>query len=249
MVPRRRTILVVFLILAVGLVAPVAGQSSIVDVKTETTYEGIDGNSQAILVEASFSTSERISGLQIQFRETDNAFIDYEDSFNLTTSTNVNAERESRDTFTVEELRPGDTVTVSFRAYPRTLNDEQLRVARIALSAENPRTLDQSSTVTADMSDSPVFAYQDAQQQIEQWEWIRTAGMGGVGLAVLLGLVGIGGSLFMWRKKLPDAKEELKQEFVDDLNSIKGEVSDPLVEEEIENVKDEYDDSGPDIGV
>lgn len=249
MVRLRRTILVVFLILAVGLVAPVAGQSGIVDIQTETTYDGLNGNSQAILVEASFSTSERISGLQIQFRETNNAFIDYEDSFNLTTSTNVNAERESQDTFTVEELKPGDTVTVSFRAYPRTLDDEQLQVARIDLSAENPRTLDQSSTVTADMSDSPVFAYQEAQQQIEQWEWIRTAGMGGVGLAILLGLVGIGGSLFLWRKKLPDAKADLKQDFVDDLDSIKGEVSDPLVEEEIENVKDEYDDSGPDIGV
>lgn len=244
MLCRRRRILVVFLILAVGLVAPVAGQTGIVDTQTDTTYEGLDGNSQAILVEASFSTSQRISGLQIQFRETNNAFIDYDNSFNLTTSTNVNAERESQDTFMVEELKPGDTVTVSFRAYPRTLADEQLQVAQVDLSAENPRTLEQSATVTADMSSSPVFAYQEAQQQLEQWQWIRTAGMAGVGLVLVLGLLGIGSSLYMWQRTLPQAEEELKDDFVGELNSIQGEVSDPLVEDEIEETKDKYDDDG-----
>lgn len=249
MVRLRRTILIVFLILAVGLVGSVAGQSGIVDIRTETTYEGVEGSSQAVLVEASFSTSERISGLELQFSETDNAFIDYEDSFNITTSTNVNAERTSQDTFTVEELTPGDTVTVSFRAYPRTLDQQELQVAQIDLSAENPRTLDESSTVAADMSSSPVFAYQDAQQQLEQWQWIRTAGMGVVGLAIVLGLLGIGGSIYMWRVKLPDVEDELESDFVDHLESIKGEVSDPIVESEIEDVKDEYDDSTGGIDV
>lgn len=250
MVRLRRTILAVFLILAVGLVAPVAGQSGIVDVQTETSYEGVEGDSQAIQVEASFTTSERISGLQIQFWETENAFIDFENSFNITTSTNVNAERENRRTFRVDELRPGDTVTISFTAYPRTLDEAQLRVARIALSAENPQTLEQSAGVTADLSSSPVLAYQDAREQIEQWQWIQTAGMGAVGLAIVLGLLGIGGTVYMWRVKLPDAEAELESEFVDHLNSIQDDVSDPIVEEDIDDIKDEYEeDGGGDITV
>jgi len=219
----------------------VAAQSGPVSTDVSTTYNGTEDGSQAIDVEATFSASSQVSGLEIQFRETENSFIDYQDSFNITTSSNVEADRTNQRTFVIQELPAGETVTISFTAYPRTLGQDELRLAVIGMTAENPRTFEESTFVTADTSSSPFLAYQDAQEQLDQFELLRTVGIGGVVGAALVGLLGLVAAGYTWQRKLPNEIDEKEGEIVNDLESLLDNVEDPILADRIEDIKNNYE--------
>ncbi|MFD1600858.1 hypothetical protein [Halobellus rarus] len=240
----RLLTIILVVVLAAGLVAPVTAQSGPVSTDISTSYDGVEDGSQGVSVEATFSASSDVTGLEIQFRETGNSFIDYRESFNITTSSNVDAERTNQRTFRIEELPAGETVTISFTAYPRTLSQEELRVAVIGMTAENPRTFEDSTVVTADTSSSPLLAYQTAQDQLDQFELLRTVGIGGVIGAALIGLLGLVTAGYTWRMKLPSEIEEKEGEIVSDLDSLLDDVEDPILAEKIESVKDKYESGG-----
>lgn len=229
------------LVMCAGLVAPVAAQSGPVSTDISTSYNGTEDGSQGIDVEATVSASSQVSGLEIQFRETENSFIDYQDSFNITSSSNVETERTNRRTFVIEELPAGETVTISFTAYPRTLDKDELRLAVIGMTAENPRTFEDSTFVTADTSSSPFLAYQDAQEQLDQFELLRTVGIGGVIGAALIGLLGLVAAGYTWRMKLPNEIGEKEGEIVSDLESLLDDIEDPILADKIKDIRSNYE--------
>ncbi|SEG75567.1 hypothetical protein [Halobellus limi] len=240
----RLLTIILAVVLAAGMVAPVMAQSGPVSTDISTSYDGVADGRQAIDVEATFSASSDVTGLEIQFRETENSFIDYQDSFNITTSSNVESERTNRRTFLIEELPAGETVTISFTAYPRTLDQEELRAAVIGMTAENPRTFEDSAVVTADTSSSPLLAYQSAQDQLDQFELLRTVGIGGVVGAALIGLLGLVTAGYTWRMRLPSEIDEKEEEIASDLDNLLDDVQDPILADEIERIKNKYESEG-----
>lgn len=163
-----------------------ATQESPINVTFTTSYGGVDAETQAIEVTVDLSPRERtIQNISVGLRATSNTFLDT-DSFETTTSpsgvgADVNYEGDGE--YFIAELSPDESVVITFDVYPRTIKQQQLPVAVVAISGEN---LGQDTNrLSADMSDSSYFALQRAQSRIQQLQLIGLAGGAVVVIAIL----------------------------------------------------------------
>lgn len=181
-------------ILAVGslLLTAVAPAVAAASLDVTTSYDGAAGEDQSVDVELSLSPQgSAMTDVTIDISETNRAFVDY-DSFSTTVtpgSANVNVSYEGDGRFTVQELAPSETVTITFSAYPRTIQQESLPVSSVRVSyVQNGQDLTDRQQVTADLSDSPWFELQSARERVDQFRLLGYGGGAVIGLLVLGGV-------------------------------------------------------------
>lgn len=166
---------------------------------TSATYDGLEGDSQAISNELVLSPDDsRMTDVTVDVDETNAAFIAF-DSFQQTIepgSANINVTYLGDGRFSIDELDPNEEVTIRFKSYPRTLQTQDLATATVHVSyVQNGQDLSESNTITADMSSSPWFAYQDAKETPPTPTWIL--GLAAVGGIALVGGAGFGAYSFI----------------------------------------------------
>lgn len=164
---RKGVVLSVVVLLSVAAFPLLAAGE--VSLNLDTAYSGGDENAdQAVDVTVTLSPEgSKISDVRLQFQETQSAFIDYStftkkvepaDSDVTVQSTN------QQGVFHVNELNPGETITITFEAYPRNIKQTSLDVATVEMTyVQNGQELSASQTATADLSSSPWFKYKEAQ--------------------------------------------------------------------------------------
>lgn len=188
------------------LLAPVVPAAAAVTLDVNTTYGGVEADSQAIDATVSLAPEgNAIVDATITIRETTAGFVDQE-SFSTTVdpaSADAGATYEGAGRYTIEELEPGESITISFTAYPRTVKAESLDVAVVDIEyVQEGQDLTEQTTVTADLSNSSYFALQDAQDRVAQLEsalqqrqWLTYA----AGLVIALGVLAVLYRLFEGR--------------------------------------------------
>jgi len=193
---QKETIIsVIVLFTAAVLIAmPVAAA---VSVDTTADYRGGEsGQSQAVEMSYTLSPEENtISDVRIRIRSTDNSFVDY-GSFKRSVNpgdADIQINNVGQGVFEIEELKPGEEVTLTFEAYPKTIKREELAMSEVTVEyVQQGQSLENRTVITADMSNSPWFQLQEADPD---------GGGGSSGLGLLLGILvglilGAGGTYF-----------------------------------------------------
>lgn len=162
--PKRTGFVVLLSALTVALVASPAAAAVSLDVQTE--YGGTDADSQAVGATLTLSPSgSEITDAEVDIDETDRGFVDF-NSFEVTTTpgtAEVNVTYEGDGRFAVPDLQPNEEVVITFDAYPRTIKQQSLDVARVEVTyVQNGQNLQNAVDVTADLSDSSYFALQNS---------------------------------------------------------------------------------------
>lgn len=177
-------------------------ESDRIEIEATDNYTGGSENGdQAITMEVTFTAQEKTSGITIRFDNTQYSFIDYE-SFDVTVS-NVEFNRSAPGVYNVQQLDAGESITFTFDAYPRALDRNNLNVVSVELDASNPQTYSQSTTLSADMSNSPIIDTGDGGDN-------GFSMLGPAGLIVgILGLAVAGYTRFMGGENVDETLEEV----------------------------------------
>lgn len=226
-----------------GAAAVGGAQSNVAETNATTAYNGLEGGGQAVAVEFTLTAQTQITGLRIDVAPTQRSFVDYGSVQPAASGEGVSISSPSQGVYQVDQLEQGQSVTLTFDAYPRQLDQERLAVSVISLSAENPNTYEDSVTVRADLSSSPLLAYQEAQSELENTETLGTATIGGIVVAVLVGLVGLAVGGYYRFRAIPAAKDAKDEAFVEDLADLKGRVPSNQAVQEIDDLQSEYDEA------
>lgn len=193
--------LLIVSVVSVGISGVTMAQSDSANIiETSTTYP-VSDDSQAIGVTLSVSPpNEQVSNVSLDIRNGQQAYVDF-DSFSVTlepsgaTEIDESLRLERGDmvkTYFIESLEPEETVTIEFRAYPRTLessgeriNTATVRYQYLRNGVEVPDDPPGRLPVNVDIANSPVYELQNTQMKLDGM-WAIT------GLGVLAGLVGLG---------------------------------------------------------
>lgn len=256
-------ILVVISLLTVGLAG--AGmvqadertneeQNEFVTVTTTTTHPDLDN--QGILVEIKVEpTDDRITDVEVQIFDGTAGFVDF-DTFSISLNPSGASPFEEDlgftgqstvKTYEIEELEPGESVTISYVAYPREIASETVGVSLVQyeyvrqgqrIPEDPPGTI----PARADLSESAFFELQDARSTIDSLEkqistmWATT--IGGAVLGVL-GLVAAG-ILFVKRKSaVQSERERIAKELVDLKSSVDGNIASNRMQKLIDDLRSE----------
>lgn len=224
-----------------------------------TTSYPTESDSQAIAVSITIQPeNDRITNISLAIRNTDSAFIDF-DSFTETIepsgATEVSDSTEYRNeelvqTFEIDSLDVGQSVTITFRAYPRTLqaNGQSIDAATIEYQylrqgIEVPGNSPGEIDATTDISESPHYQLQSAET--------RANGLWGVaGAGVIIGLIGLvaGGFLFFKSKQQGGSGIERSQvrDIKDDISDLsaklRARVDDEDIQSDLKDILDDLDD-------
>lgn len=185
----------------VGAAAVGGAQSNVAETNVTTSYDGTGGGSQAVSVEFTLTAQTQLTGLRVEVAPTQRSFVAYGSIEPSASGEGVSIGNPSRGVYEVDQLEQGQSVTLAFDAYPRRLDQERLAVSVVSLSAENPNTYDDSVTVRADLSSSPLLAYQEAQSELENTETLGTATLAGIVFALLVAVAGLGAAFYFYRKR------------------------------------------------
>lgn len=248
---------------SVGGTAVGASQSSSSDpiettenfVTVQTTYP-TDGPSEAVNVVVEISPEgETINDIYLNISNSDTGYVDFE-SFSISITPSGAADIEEQfdtrggervQSYHISELTSGETVEVSFTAYPTNIRPDRRSVATVSYqylqnAQEVPEDGPGSIQAIASFDQSPYSTVNSLQTQV-QGMWVTT------GVGVLAGVVGlaIGGFLFYRsknpgststedytsvRRELTDAKRDLK-------NVTSSEDLDPATRADIEEALEE----------
>lgn len=251
-----------------GMATTASAQEEAIETNVTTDYNGTAGGSQAVEVTARFTAQTDIDQLRIEVSEMSDSFVDFESIEPSVQGEGVNVSSPEQGVYEVERLEEGQAVTLKLQAYPRRLDRDSLDVAEFELSAENPRTLDTSTTATADLSSSPLLQYRDAQQTLGEMQLFETTILAGIGAGFLIGIGGLVFGGLMYRKRdqkaseaysdvLSDLKDYRTTQNLDSapksrLDTIIEDIQDKIDQEDVQS-DDEKDEEGtqdgPDIGI
>lgn len=144
-----------------------------------------------------------------------------------------------------DELKRGESITLMFNAYPKTMKEKEIKVADVRISyTQLGQRLDEEEEVKANIEKSVWFRYEDAEKMASSANWMFYVGLI---LAVIAGV-----SLFIqwlgkgkrekeqdeikrnWRKNLEDVskKLELAKDNPTEMESLKRKV-----ERDIKSIK------------
>lgn len=197
MIFKKTVILIgVLFLVVISATIPVAATVSI---DTEAEYSGgEEGQTQAVKISYTLSPEENdINDVRIRISETDSSFVDF-DSFKRSVNpgdADVQIETVEEGVFRIDELKPGQEITLTFEAYPRDIQQRELQMSVVAVEyVQQGQSLEESTVITADLSNSPWFQLQDAQDNNDNSN-------GGSGLGLILGilvgvLLGAGGAYY-----------------------------------------------------
>jgi len=179
---------IVTIVLILGLILSSGLAAASVSVNTSSNYLGGEaGQSQTIEMTYSLTPDNNdISDVRIEVHSTQNSFIDF-GSFERTIEpgdADVEITSVGEGVFEIKEVSADQRITLSFEGYPRDIQQEELSVARIDVEyVQQGQSLDESTTITADMSSSPWFQLQGANERIEELEeTVDDGGSGGINL-------------------------------------------------------------------
>lgn len=188
-------------VVGVSLSGVAYGQSDSPDIVESTTEYPASTDSQAIGVTLTVSPQdEEISNVSLDIWNTEQAFTDFE-SFSVTIEPSGAAEidesirmvqQDQVKTFSIESLRPDETVRIQFDVYPRKLETDGQTIAAANVQyqylrngVEVPGNQPGRFSVNADISGSPVYDLQSTQTRLDGM-WAIT------GIGVLAGIIGLG---------------------------------------------------------
>ncbi|MFT4883597.1 MAG: hypothetical protein ACI8U4_001106 [Natronomonas sp.] len=251
----------------IGMATAASAQEEAIETNVTTDYNGTTGDSQAVQVTATFTAKTDIDQLRIEVSETEDSFVDFDSIEPSVQGEGVDVSSPEEGVYEVEQLSEGQAITLELKAYPRRLDADELGVTRFELSAENPRTLDVSTTATADLSSSPLLQYRQAQEELSQTQLLDTGTLAGIGGAFVVGLGGLVFGILMYRKRDEAAasaysdvletlqtfrtRQKLESSAKNRLDTIIEDIDEKV---EQDDVQDEGDggteaDEGPDIGI
>jgi hypothetical protein len=191
------------ILLSAVLAVPVAAK---IVTSTEAIFDA-DGTTEEfgeeILVRITIKPGDaEIRDLQIDVSERD-ALID-DTTFKHTiipTGAPVNVERNGH-TFQCDRLATGESIVLSFNAYPKTLGQDKLTVTDVTYSyVQQGDTISGKDTITVDTSGSLWFQYLTARENATV-SWTLYAGIFLIVLAIALS-----GYQLSWKKKLQSAAD------------------------------------------
>ena len=188
---------VLILLVASSLLVATAGATVAIDTPAE--YRGGEADhDQAVEISYTMSpVEEDIVDAQIFVQSTTDSFVDF-DSFELTiepgdADVDVTSVREG--VFEIEEMEADEQVTVTFKAYPRDIKQEELPMAIIRVEyVQQGQSLHDTTSVTADLSNSPWFQLQEAPDP-DDGNGVTAEGVT-IGLIAGALLIGLGGFLY-----------------------------------------------------
>lgn len=218
-----------------GVVILVVFSSAIVTAAVTTTsdtsYNGTQSDSDQA-IEITYTVSPEggtINNMTVNFDSTSQTFIQ-SNSFSFTVSpggADINVESRQGYRFFIQEIEPNEEVTFVFEVYPKTIKQEEIDAASVQMDyIQNGQDLSDSETVTANMSSSPWFELQAAEETIDQQEselqqvslvgqMTDIAFLGGI----VVGLVGVGFGTYSWRRRMSE-RADLKREHAANLESL-----------------------------
>jgi hypothetical protein len=208
-------VLVVFL-LSIAIVISVCAMPAFAKINCESnaTFD-YDGSSaffgEEIQAKVTIYPGEsEVKDMRIDIFEAE-ALID-DNSFKHTIDTTPTGEdkrsvtREGHTLF-CDELKRGESITLMFNAYPKTLKKEEIKVADVKVSyTQLGQPLEEPEEIKANLENSVWFRYDDAEKMASSAKWMFYVG---IILAVIAGV-----SLFMrWiaRGKGEKEKDEIKR--------------------------------------
>jgi hypothetical protein len=202
-----------------------------VTTNSDTSYNGTQSNSDQA-IEITYTVSPEggtINNMTMKFDSTSQTFIQ-SNSFSFTVSpggADINVESRQGNRFFIQEIEPNEEVTFVFEVYPKTIKQEEIDAASVQMDyIQNGQELSDSETVTANMSSSPWFEFQAAEERINRQESelqqvslvgqiTDVAFLGGI----VVGLVGIGFGIYSWQRRKSE-RAELKREHAANLESL-----------------------------
>jgi len=223
---------IVLLVLAFSQAGIADSHSGIVEIETETEYDGIRDGDQAITTVATIEAEQEIDELRIDISGSSSTFLDFDSIEPSVQGEGIGISSGSqRGEYVLEDLQPGQSVTIQFDSYPKQLDQSETAAAIIQLNAENPRTLDYSTEPMADTSSSPFLQLQQTadelaavQSDLEQTEIFDAGTTVAMALGILIGLGGVGAALIFKRKEL-EWKEEAYEDAAKEVQAFKRSVS------------------------
>jgi hypothetical protein len=227
-------LIIAALILTVGFSQAgfASSHSGIIESQIETGYNGVGEGDQAISVEATFEAQQRIDGLQIDLSGAPNTFVEYQSIQPSVQGegVNVNSVGDPGE-YVVENLEPGQGVTLEFDAYPGQLDQSEIDGAVFEVTARNPQTLDYTATPTVDMSSSPLLELRSTQDELtsvkselEQMQLLDTVGIIGVVVSALVGVGGVGAAV-VFKRKESEWKAEAYRNAADEVRDFQSRVN------------------------
>jgi hypothetical protein len=157
------TVLLALFFIASSMVMPVAAT---VSVDTTDEYSGgEEGSDQAVTMTYTLSPDEsEITDVRIEVESTTTSFIDF-NSFSRTITGDADSQIEpvGDGVFEIDRIEPNQEITLTFEAYPTTVKQSELTMATVSVEyVQQGQSLEESTQVNADLSDSPWFRYQEA---------------------------------------------------------------------------------------
>lgn len=183
---KKSTALVVFLF-SVAIAISVCAMPAFakINYEAESSYD-FDGSSayygEEIHAKVTINPGENeVKDMRIDVLEAD-ALID-DNSFKHTispTGADISITRGGH-TFFCDSLKRGESITLMFKAYPKTIKEEDIKVAdvRIAYSQLGQR-LEDSEEIKAILGGSFWFKYEDAQKMASSANWLFYVGIAGI---------------------------------------------------------------------
>jgi uncharacterized protein YdeI (BOF family) len=232
----------------------------------DTNYNGAQSDSdQAINVSYTVSPEDStINNMTVDFESTSRTFIQ-SDSFSFTVSpgsADINVESRQGNQFFIQEIEPNEEVNFAFKMYPKTTKQAEIDAASVQVNyIQNGQDLSDSEVITANMTSSPWFELQAAEETLNQQEselqQISLVGqitdvafLGGIAV----GLIGVGFGTYSWRRR-KTKQDELKQEHAENLESLAERMEKnadaKTLNNEAEKIRDEIENggnNGPDTG-
>lgn len=187
---RRGVGALIVLLLVISLLSvPVAAA---ITLNVDTQYGGTAADSQAISTIITLSPEDNaIVNATVQIQETNQGFVD-QTSFTTTvdpSGSDAEITYEGNGRFSINRLEPGETIQITFDAYPRTIKEESLHVATVSVEyTQQGQSLSDQEQVVADLSNSSYFAWQDAREDLQQQQWLFYLSIVVVGIGALVAL-------------------------------------------------------------
>lgn len=218
----------ILLVVAVGLLASPA--SADINITHDDSYDGQEGeDEQAIKLNMTIEPQVVTENLEVTVDDAPGTLLDPESP----NSPNPGVEQVADDEFFVEEIEPGQTASITFEVYPKSIREAEQDVAFVRWQSDQvPST--QTESLEADLSNSPLIELESARERnsdlreenadleseiesIENWRWYGIAlSIMGVVIAAI-GVV----TAVVWGRRQTDSAygeaiselDDLKREF------------------------------------
>ncbi|MBL7117541.1 MAG: hypothetical protein ISS94_01995 [Candidatus Syntrophoarchaeum sp.] len=221
---KKNAALVVFLLsVAIAISVCVMPAFAKINCESDSTYDYNSSSAffgEEIQAKVTINPGEsEVKDMRIDILEGD-ALID-DNSFKHTidpTPTGEDKRSVTREGHTLfcDELKRGESITLMFNAYPKTMKEKEIKVADVRISyTQLGQRLDEVEEIKAKLDNSVWFRYKDAEKRASSANWMFYVGLI---LAIIAGV-----SLFIqwWGKgKREKEKDEIKRNWHKNLEDI-----------------------------